>query len=140
MNNIKASDLNKVSFRKNCEEQGIAYVEVNYDGFGDSGQINDICYYRSVDETMSSPSIKTEYFRSEHRRIDENWEEILVAVEGNFSDLIEEMVYDFLETKFPGWEINEGSYGMITFKADGTGAFEHTIKIEETHTGEFSEE
>lgn len=141
MNKLKASELNKLEFIKICKDKNILKVEASYDGFGDSGQLNEIAvFFNEKDHTDASKITGTyTYHTADYVRADNAWQEILKFNEGSFSDLVEEMVYTFLQARWPGWEINEGSYGMITLNNDGTGAYEHTVKIEEAHTGTFSE-
>jgi hypothetical protein len=145
MSKLTASELNKQQFIKICEEKGISKVEIEYDGFGDSGQINEVTIFnKTADPDKYSPNsiieIKepVQYYRAEYvqgiRWADR--EENLRFEEGSFQDMMEEIVYSILEARWPGWEINEGSYGCITLNADGTGKYLHTVKIEETSQGE----
>lgn len=141
MSKLKASELNKLEFIKICKDNNILKVEVSYDGFGDSGQLNETTVFFSEKDYADASKIKGRYtyYKSDYTRVGDEWQEILKFNEGPFPDLVEEMVYSFLENKWPGWEINEGSYGLVILANDGTGTFEHTVKIEETHTGTFEE-
>ena len=76
---------------------GITKLEINYSGYGDSGQIESI-------EPELPTDVDTGLFYTD-------WE-------GNthpktLRHLVEDKFYPLLSTHFGGWEINEGSQGTI---------------------------
>ncbi len=108
---------------------GITQIDVQFDGCGDSGQINDILVepegkvlpvtqqtwtrihssYGNMDAATSEWTCKYEY----------------VLETGAFHDAVEQIVYDLLESKHHGWEINEGSFGTFVFDVK-----ENKLKVE----------
>lgn len=87
---------------------GVTDVEVNYDGGGDQGMIEEISI-KPADGPLSAP-VKTGV--SQHHWNGKEW-----IYEPNFAntlnDLVEAFVYDKLEASQPGWEIDDGSYGCV---------------------------
>ena len=67
----------------------VAFVEVTYDGCGDSGQIEEIAY-----------------LDAENQAIDREDQEL--------DDAVEEYVYGVLPE---GWEINDGAFGTVKINA-----------------------
>ena len=108
----------KPLFMQMCKillEKGVHFVEVEYDGQGDSGCIETVSYsdehgeYSSLDKCLL-PGWKT-FGRQE---LDlETGVRKRQEVDGTVEDFIEDFVYERLPG---GWEINEGSFG--TFKID----------------------
>jgi hypothetical protein len=73
---------------RQLKEAGVKVVLVNYDGCGDSGQIESVTYLgaggKAVDLTAE-----------------------VTITEEHLTDLF----YDLLETRHPGWENNDGAWG-----------------------------
>ena len=97
----------------------IVSINVDFDGCGDSGQINSIEYFDYDDKVLPEPSgkIKGSKLPAGHvwNNNTNNLEE-LPEREAGFNELVEQICYDRLGANHGGWEINEGSYG--TFKFD----------------------
>jgi hypothetical protein len=94
------------------EQEGIASFEVEFDGSGDSGQVDGISLDKNLlqrkikgckvkNGTRWDPTTQTSSFV---------WENDVIL-----RSLIESVCYDILEENFGGWEINDGSYGTFTF-------------------------
>ena len=88
---------------------GIATVTVNFDGCGDSGQIESIeardasgADVPLPEETIAIVAIVWGQSRPEPRSM-------------SVEQAIEHLVYDALSETHGGWEINEGSYGEFVF-------------------------
>ena len=117
---------------------GITLVEVHYDGYGDSGEIEYVLFFKGdkqlTDDEVASlglPTSTTEEYNHNHKE----GESLYKTVECTLLKKVEDCAYDFLPG---GWEINEGSFGDLkinTEKARVT--LEHNQRIEET---EYSEE
>jgi hypothetical protein len=117
---------------------GITLVEVHYDGYGDSGEIEYVLFFKGdkqlTDDEVASlglPTSTTEEYNHNHKE----GESLYKTVECTLLKKVEDCAYDFLPG---GWEINEGSFGDLkinTEKAKVTR--EHNFRIEET---EYSEE
>jgi len=76
--------LEGVEIMKNLNSAGFKTIKATFDGSGDSGYVEDIV---SVE-----PKIK---------------------LSKSLHSAIADLVYDVLEEKFGGWEINEGSQGTV---------------------------
>lgn len=87
---------------------GITKVVVHFDGYGDSGQVEDIAAYAG-DADASIPANAIEIARA-------RWGETEADhVSCSLRDAIEALAYDTLEERHGGWENNEGAYGVFTF-------------------------
>lgn len=98
-------------------EKGVKEVKVAFDGNGDSGQVesivlddeseNGIVHLNLGDfdvHTSKSYSPKTGQWTNNYARQ-------TLTVE----TAVENLVYEFLEEKHRGWEIDGGSFGKVTF-------------------------
>ena len=89
-------------------EHGITAVIVNFDGYGDSGQIEDITA-QSSDVIVELPDERIEIFRP-------GWDSPDVERQTHtVREAIEALSYDFLAQTHCGWENNDGAYGDFTF-------------------------
>lgn len=114
---------------------GVGKIVVEYSGGGDSGSLEDIKTYPiSVDiakykvqqfDIGSNSGIyfgRKDFepaFPSSHRTMQWSYAEVspeVVLLPAN--QAIEEIWYVCIEQYFPGWEINEGSYGQLIFVND----------------------
>ncbi len=87
---------------------GITKVVVHFDGYGDSGQIEDTAAYAG-DADASIPAELIEIARP-------RWGEAEADRDScSLRDAIEALSYDALEETHGGWENNEGAYGDFTF-------------------------
>ena len=87
---------------------GITLVTVTFDGYGDSGQIEDIAAFigdQPTDLSGGSVDVKTL-----HHGADQPVANCLPAREA-----IENLSYDLLSQTHGGWENNDGAYGEFTF-------------------------
>jgi len=94
---------------------GIARVSVLFDGEGDSGQIEETVAFDAGGQPVDLPA---EPLTIQTAKPDGSGpEETTLPV----ADVIEALCYELLEEKYPGWEIDDGSYGKFVFNvADGT--------------------
>ena len=104
------------------DKNDIAQLVVKFEGYGDSGQVEDVaCYDADEKLIIGLPVPKT--VRLPARQTADRWDEELRKVVHRKSDTIaldeavEEIVYYFLELHWGGWEINEGSFGEVAFEA-----------------------
>lgn len=97
-------------------ERGVVSAIVSYNGSGDEGYIEDADY----DPPIENRAGETDAERN--------------ARSNALYEMLREASYDILEDHHPGWEINEGSQGTITFDAEARTAKlhhgEHTITTE----------
>jgi hypothetical protein len=113
----KAKNNAKVLFDA-LENTRVVSIVVDFDGCGDSGQINNIEYYDHRDKGLSHPEGK---IKGSKLHKGSTWDEKLKTFvelpdcEGTFNEVVEEICYDRLGARHSGWEINEGSYGTFNF-------------------------
>jgi uncharacterized protein DUF6878 len=90
---------------------GITSVRVEFDGEGDSGQINSIAAY--VDgNSHEIPSVTVEI-------LSVSWGKAkLDSKKTTLHDAIETVCYDALSEEHDGWENNDGAFGEFTFDVE----------------------
>ncbi len=100
--------VNKAAVFDALARAGITIVIVRFDGYGDSGQIEDIEAYAGEESvTLPSDPIEVVELVGGSTQV----QRIAVAVH----DAIERLAYDFLEQTHGGWEDGGGAYGDFTF-------------------------
>ena len=87
---------------------GITRVFVTFDGYGDSGQIEEI---EAQTGDLSAPLPAGEVIFARAVWGDEEPGNTTLPIR----EAIETLVYDCLEAREPGWENNDGAYGEFTF-------------------------
>ena len=110
----KRRDLKKVLASINAKslfeafvQTNITSVEVEFDGAGDSGQIEQITPYREA-EICDWPTCEINI-----QDLDMNGGGVLISLD--MQKAIEALCYDFLEDREGGWENNDGAYGTFSF-------------------------
>ena len=89
-------------------EAGISQVVVKFDGYGDSGQVEEIDAFKG-DQPADLPDAKFEIQSALWGSPDVKRE--LCSTD----EAIETMAYDFLSQTHGGWENNDGAYGEFVF-------------------------
>lgn len=115
---------------------GITLVTVEYNGSGDSGQLEPPQYFRDGEE-LENVTIPGEFASRSFncwvggkRQVEEK--------KVPFAEAIEEFFYYHLELKHGGWEINEGSEGQFDWNVtDDKIAWEHRTRIESFETDNY---
>ena len=135
---------NRESLKEICAtlfNAGITLVEVHYDGYGDSGNIEDVLLFKGdkhlKEEEVASLGLPTSTIQeyNYNAKTPTNEEDRYITKECTLVDKIEDCAYDFLPG---GWEINEGSFGDLKINTETAKAtLEHNYRIQET---EYSEE
>ncbi len=77
---------------------GIVTVEIRFDGYGDSGAIEETSFFGANGEVMECPDVDV---------MCEGKDEVKLA------SLLEDFAYEALERHHGGWEINEGAFGEL---------------------------
>jgi len=86
---------------------GIATIVITFDGYGDSGQIEDI-------EVREPDGIDLNRIRIRLTVLD--WRtEAPEEREVSLHESVEDLAYGYLKQTHDGWENNEGGYGEFTF-------------------------
>ena len=97
------------------EKNNVERFSVDFDGSGDSGQIDSI----NLDKKILSQKVKGICFREGTFWDNEKNESVKkTRDEATVEEVVEQLCYDYLEDKCGGWEINEGSYGEFIFYVD----------------------
>lgn len=99
---------NKATLFDALAEAGISAIIVEFDGYGDSGQIEGIEAKAGEEDAELPCTIITLNTLDWH---DTEPTESAMAVR----EAIEHMAYDFLNQTHSGWENNEGAFGTFTF-------------------------
>ena len=153
MAQIKADQLkkaDKVKYHSNLlfdtlAQTKVSFIEVSFEGCGDSGQIEAVDYTDSkgkgIDEAYLNKTIVKGSEKTSYHKWDEK-KKMLVKTEpreGNVREIVEEVCYDKLGASHGGWEINEGSYGTFYFDVSTRKVrLEYNQRIEEVRTSEES--
>jgi hypothetical protein len=99
---------NKTALFDALAAAGITTVIVNFDGCGDSGQIETI-EAKAEDDVIPLPTVQIEIASAV-------WRSVTIDRQTRpLEEAIEILVYDVLNQKHGGWENNDGAYGEYTF-------------------------
>lgn len=121
---------------KNLE---ITSVVINYSGSGDCGGIDEVSLYKGDElvEMNGEVLISTETSSWDSKKsiwINQTIEKIC-----SLKEALETFLYDWLECKYSGWEINDGSSGECTISvATNKFLLNHTTYYTESETTEHS--
>jgi hypothetical protein len=108
-------------------EAGIHTVNVGYDGYSDSGQIDDVEAWSSAPEKIPLPSNRKVQVPSPIKGDP--------PVEMTLQEAIETLVYDFLDETHYGWEVGEGAYGTFVLSvSERTITLRHNDRYIEVNT------
>lgn len=88
---------------------GASSAEVTFDGYGDSGSVDSVKFQLADDTKKVSP----------------------VQLQ-QAENAIADYVYEQLEARQGGWEINEGSYGSVQIKLDEKADFDFNLRVEDS--------
>lgn len=102
---------NKEALFDALEAAGITSVAVNFDGYGDSGQIESIDALAGA-EAVSLPDTLVKMTGPAWREPEARTQSLSLRA------AIEELAYDFLGETHSGWENSDGAYGDFTFDVE----------------------
>jgi len=98
---------------------GIDTVAVEFDGCGDSGQIESVTGFNAANEENGLPPTPVEMREAV-------FDDLTVTLVSRApSEVIETMAYDFLEQTHSGWEDGDGAFGQFIFAVA-----DHSITLE----------
>lgn len=100
---------NKAALLEALAQVGITTVLVEFDGYNDSGQIQDISAHAGPDLAVRLPKGSVEIAKVEYGGLD------ILRRTLSVKEAIEHLVYNLLEETHGGWENNEGAYGDFLF-------------------------
>lgn len=86
-------------------------VNVHFDGYGDSGSIDNIEYYAKG--SFDPKAVKLVYETESQCHKDGKWIWLREPVEGSVNDAIEYLTYDYLEETGADWYNNDGGFGEL---------------------------
>jgi hypothetical protein len=104
----RANSLNKDVVFDALTAGGITHVFVEFDGCGDSGQVEGVCA-RINDIAIDLPVATVNLHTTSWNQAD------LSLKETSLTAAIEDVCYGFLEQTHAGWEDNDGAFGEFTF-------------------------
>ena len=104
----QANLANKAAVFDALQAAEIASVQVEFDGVGDSGQIDDITASDNAG-VIALPSARVTLRQSAFGASE------LSDVTHPLHEAIEILCYDYLEQEHGGWVNNDGAYGSFTF-------------------------
>lgn len=123
---------NKTALMIALRDAGITCVTVRFDGYGDSGQIEDVGVRAGEEEAELPPTnveiARTDFHSDEIERLTQP-----------LNDAVETVSYELLEEKHGGWENNAGAYGEIVFDVAADRIvvdFNYRVETSENHTYE----
>lgn len=104
----RANKHNKTIVFDALAAAGITAVTVNFNGEGDSGQIEDMTAHAGP-EASALPDAEVEILKA-------SWNSGETAPRHvPLTEAIEELCYDLLSQEHEGWENNDGAFGDFTF-------------------------
>ena len=104
----KVRERNKTTLFDALAAAGISHVTVSFDGYGDSGQIEDV-ETKADDAIIDLPPASITIAVAEWGRGDASQRDLTLPA------AIEQLAYGFLEETHGGWEDNSGAYGDFLF-------------------------
>ncbi len=119
---------NKTALFGALSAAGITTVVVSFDGFGDSGQIEEV-EVKIGDEPSELPDERIEI-------LDPVWESSDIEQQTHtICEAIEAMAYALLRQTYEGWENNDGAFGDFTFDvAEGSISLDYPERYTETNS------
>jgi hypothetical protein len=120
----EATLLNKTAVFDALSAAGITAVTVDFDGYGDSGQIQGITPFAG-DASVELPKMSVAMRQISHAFGGGSTEAAETSEEQSLFEAIEALCYDWLEERHGGWEIDDGSFGEFEFNVPA-----RTIRLE----------
>jgi hypothetical protein len=101
-------------------------IKLNYSGEGDDGQLDEPAYTLHKNQNRSQEEIGKFVLKSitiddpyGHGEVDKNSNQwVPKKINPTIDTLVEAICYEELESKYGGWEINDGSFGEFQFNID----------------------
>ncbi|MCA2999846.1 MAG: hypothetical protein LW865_01825 [Betaproteobacteria bacterium] len=93
----------------------IARVDLEYEGCGDSGQIESVYAFDGKGSEVTLPDVKV---RITTARYEHPAGYVSAPEDADLEDAMKQIAYEKLEYHYGGWEINEGSKGSVVFNME----------------------
>lgn len=110
--------LNKAALLSVLALAGVTRIVVSFDGYGDSGQIENV-EVQAGDDPVTMPVAAIELAEAVWDQAEPKRSSVSIA------EAVESLAYDVLEKTHCGWENNDGAYGDIVFDVE-----EETITLD----------
>ena len=110
--------LNKAALLNALALAGVTRVVVSFDGYGDSGQIENV-EAQAGGDPVTMPGAAIEIAEAVLDQVEPKRSSVSIA------EAVESLAYDVLERTHCGWENNDGAYGDVIFDAE-----EETITLD----------
>jgi hypothetical protein len=106
-----ANEANKAALMSALKAAGITSITVNFDGVGDSGQIEEVTAFAgNTPAALPNPSIEIRIAC---------WGDPEIETTVNpLPEAVEALCYGYLEQTHDGWENNDGAYGEFTIDVE----------------------
>ena len=101
---------NKATLFSALERAGVTRIVVTFDGYGDSGQIENVVA-KAGDDDIVMPNAMIEFATTVWGQPEPERSFVTVTA------AVESLAYDALERTHGGWENNDGAYGEFCFDA-----------------------
>jgi hypothetical protein len=118
----KMSSLTKAQQRANLlaviaalAAANITRVELEYEGRGDSGQIESVYAFDGKGSEVALPDVKVSVTTVERMQLGGYSFPIETT---DLEDAMKQIAYEQLEQRFGGWEIHDGSKGSVVFNME----------------------
>ena len=103
--------LNREIIFDALQAAGVSHVEIHFDGYSDSGQIEgSVPYAINPAEEIAFPEIKIVLWNYDYNTGE------LAPKHEPFQDAIETFAFDMLEDHHDGWENDDGAFGDVILK------------------------
>ena len=125
--------LNKTALLDALAFAGVTRVVVSFDGYGDSGQIENV-EARAGEDPVTMPGVAIEIAEAVWDQAEPKRSFISIA------EAVESLAYDVLEKTHCGWENGDGAYGDVIFDvAEGAITLDYNERYtaSENHTHTF---
>jgi hypothetical protein len=105
---VEIFQTNKVTLFSALERAVVTKIVITFDGYGDSGQIEDV-QAKAGDDDITMPNAMIEFATTVWGQPEPERSSVTVAT------AVESLTYDALERTHGCWENNDGAYGAIIF-------------------------
>jgi hypothetical protein len=138
-----SAERNKAALVEAIKPIGLTRIEVDFNGSGDSGQVDEVRYFIGKKEPEDLETIKRTLVQQAKINNSTNWSDdkkewVTTTKSPTIEELVEQICYDLLSANHGGWEINEGSFGEFVFVFNKGNKIHLTFhqRIESTETTE----
>ena len=131
-----SAELNKAALVEAIKPIGLTRIEVDFNGSGDSGQVDEVRYFIGKKEPKDLETIKRTLVQQ--AKINESHTYCETKNDWVTTTKSPTICYDLLSANHGGWEINEGSFGEFVFSFGKSNKIDLTFnqRVESVETSE----